>query len=429
MARDPYLVSIDIGSHSIKVCVVKELLNERDKLQVLALVDRPSAGIRRGVVTNLAEATEALIGAINDTEAIIGLPIRRAVVGLGGISVSFTNSHGLVVVSRADNEITDGDLDRVIQDSLTRAFGLSGNEIIHVIPKNFSIDNQKGIRYPVGMTGSKLEVETLVISVENSYLRNFTKVVNQSNIDVVSQVYTPLATSDFILSQKQKKAGTVVIDIGFSSTAFIVWENEEILASGVVPVGSDHITADLAVGLQTTIEQAEIIKTKYLDLNSNSDVQTIDVEDPDLHTTSTFSLAEVEEIAKVRAEEIFYLVNKELRKINRQGKLPGGAILVGGGSSLPGVQEVAKETLRLSVFKYNFESGNVVFISDYDSDPKFVNAISLAAYATYHAEDIDYTQSINKPLSRISGGGIGGSRGGDSGGTFWDTIRKVLPWT
>lgn len=426
MARDPYLVSIDIGSHSIKVCVVKELLSDRDKLQVLALIDRPSAGIRRGIVTNLAEATEALISAVNDTEAIIGLPIRRGVVGLGGMSVSFTNTHGLVVVSRADNEITDSDLDRVIQDSLTKAFGLSGSEIIHVIPKNFSIDNQKGIRYPVGMTGSKLEVETLVISVENSYLRNFTKVVNQSNIDVLSQIYTPLAASDFILTSKQKKAGTVVIDIGFNSTSFIVWENEEILGSGVIPVGSDHITADLAVGLQTTIEQAEVIKTQYLNLSANSTTQTVQLEDPDLHHTETFSLSEIEEIAKLRAEEIFYLLNKELKKLNRQGKLPGGAILVGGGSILNGLQEVAKETLRLSVYKHSFDPEKINFVSDYDGDPKFTNAISLAAYATYHAEDIDYTQAVNKPLSRLSNSI---SSRGDSGSGFWDTVRKVLPWT
>ncbi len=426
MARDPYLVSIDIGSHSIKVCVVKELLSDKDKLQVLALVDRPSAGIRRGIVTNLAEATEALISAVNDTEAIIGLPIRRAVVGLGGMSVSFTNTHGLVVVSRSDNEITDSDLDRVIQDSLTKAFGLSGSEIIHVIPKNFSIDNQKVIRYPVGMTGSKLEVETLVISVENSYLRNFTKVVNQSNIDVLSQIYTPLASSDYILAPKQKKAGTVVIDIGYNSTSYLIWENEEILSSGVIPVGSDHITSDLAVGLQTTIEQAEVIKTQYLDLNANSTTQTIQLEDPDLHTLNTFSLSEIEEIAKLRAEEIFYLVNKELKKVNRQGKLPGGAILVGGGSILNGIQEVAKETLRLSVHKHTFDPEKVNFVSDYGGDPKFTNSISLAAYATYHAEDIDYTQSVNKPLSRLSNSI---SSRNDSGSAFWDTVRKILPWT
>lgn len=426
MARDPYLVSIDIGSHSIKVCVVKELLSDKDKLQVLALVDRPSAGIRRGIVTNLAEATEALISAVNDTEAIIGLPIRRAVVGLGGMSVSFTNTHGLVVVSRSDNEITDSDLDRVIQDSLTKAFGLSGSEIIHVIPKNFSIDNQKGIRYPVGMTGSKLEVETLVISVENSYLRNFTKVVNQSNIDVLSQIYTPLASSDYILASKQKKAGTVVIDIGYNSTSYLIWENEEILSSGVIPVGSDHITSDLAVGLQTTIEQAEVIKTQYLDLNANSTTQTIQLEDPDLHTLNTFSLSEIEEIAKLRAEEIFYLVNKELKKVNRQGKLPGGAILVGGGSILNGIQEVAKETLRLSVHKHTFDPEKVNFVSDYGGDAKFTNSICLAAYATYHAEDIDYTQSVSKPLSRLSNSI---SSRNDSGSAFWDTVRKILPWT
>jgi cell division protein FtsA len=221
VARDPYLVAIDIGSNSIKLAIAKDALDEQDKVQILALVERTSNGIRKGIVTNMSEATEALIETVNQAESIIGLPIKRAVFGINGMAVSFTNSDGLIIVSRSDNEILDSDVDRVIQDSLTKAFGINNSEIIHVIPRNFSIDNQGGIRYPVGMIGSKLEAKTLIVSVETSYLRNFSKVIQQAGVEISNQIFTPLASGDFLLSLRQKKAGTVLVDIGYTSTSYI----------------------------------------------------------------------------------------------------------------------------------------------------------------------------------------------------------------
>ena len=425
MPKDPYLVAIDFGSNSIKLAVAKDSLNEQDKIQILALVERSSSGIRRGIVTNMSEATEALIDTINQAESIIGLPIRRAVVGINGLGVTFTNSDGLVIVSRQDSEITETDVDRVIQDSLTKAFGINNNEIIHVIPKSFTVDNQQGIRYPVGMVGSKLEAKTLVVSVETSYLRNFTKVFNQASIEISNQFFSPLASSDFILTSRQKKAGTVLVDIGYSSTSYIVWESEEIFASGIIPIGSDHITADLAVGLQTTMEMAEEIKKQHLNLSveNREDLTEVEVFNPDLQTNEIFKLDEIKTYAQARAEEIFLYLNKELRKIGKNSQLPGGAVIIGGGSSLVGIEDVAKDVLKLPIFKYIFDKKSIEFVPDYNNDPSFINSIALAAYTLYHSEETNYNNKIarsnNQPRNN-SGEGAGG---------FMSAIKKMLPWS
>jgi cell division protein FtsA len=439
--KEPYLVAIDFGSNSIKLAVAKESIDEQDKIQILALVERPSRGIRRGIVTNMSEATEALIDIVNQAEGIIGLPIRRAVVGINGLGVSFTNSDGLVVVSRQDNEISEQDVDRVIQDSLTKAFGIQNNEIIHVIPKSFSIDNQDGIRYPVGMVGSKLVTKTLVVSVETSYLRNFTKVFNQASIEIANQFFSPLATSDVILTSRQKKAGTVLVDIGYASTSYIVWENEEIFSTGIIPIGSDHITADLAVGLQTTMEMAEDIKKQHLQftIDEESDlddkpakksqkkiletIQTVEMYNPDLQKNEAFKTNEITTYARARAEELFHYLNKELRKIGKNSQLPGGVVLVGGGSSLTGIEDIAKDVLKLPIFKYTFDRNSIDFVPDYNNDPSFINSIALAAYSLYHSEEAGYTNKLSRGLANGHRNQVG-----ETQKNIMETIKKFLPW-
>jgi len=424
VARDPYLVAIDIGSNSIKLAIAKDALDEQDKVQILALVERTSNGIRKGIVTNMSEATEALIETINQAESIIGLPIKRAVFGINGMAVSFTNSDGLIIVSRSDNEILDSDVDRVIQDSLTKAFGINNSEIIHVIPRNFSIDNQAGIRYPVGMIGSKLEAKTLIVSVETSYLRNFSKVIQQAGIEISNQIFTPLASGDFLLSLRQKKAGTILVDIGYTSTSFIVWENEEIFTSGVIPVGSDHITADLAVGLQTTMEMAEEIKKQYVNFytDSNKEIDEIEMYNADLQINETFQISEVNSVSRARIEEIFMFINRELRKMGKNSQLPGGAVLVGGGSALKGVEEVAKDILKLPIFKYAFDRNVVEFVPDYNGDPAFINVIALAAYSLYHSEDMA-SYKVNKGASTTR------NNPGDGNGGVGGMIKKLWPFS
>jgi cell division protein FtsA len=420
--KDPYQVAIDVGSSSIKLCVVKESPDtSSNKLQVLTLIERESAGIKKGIITNMSEATESLIEIINQAESVIGLPIKKAVVGINSNSIAFTNSEGLAIISRQDNEITEGDIDRVVQDSLAKAFSLQNSEIIHLITKNFAVDNQAGIKYPVGMIGGKLEAKTLVISCDTSYLRNFTKVMNQANIDISETVFTPLAASDFILSLRQKKAGTIMIDLGFASTSYIVWENEEIVTSGIIPVGSDHITSDLAVGLQTNIEMAEEVKKQYLKFDGEDTDEVIEIFNPDLQVNEKFKLLEIKNYSQPRIEEIFTLIYRELKKLGKNS-LPGGAVLIGGGSSLEGIEEIAKAVLKIPTFKYYFDKSQVEFVPDYNNDPAFINTIALAAYSFNNQEESVPGKKV-KFNPAVLGGGMAESASG-----FMDTIRKWLPF-
>ena len=423
MSKDPYQVAIDVGSSSIKLAVVKESSESNNKLQVLTLIERESLGIRKGIITNMSEATESLIEIINQAESVIGLPIKNAVIGVNSPSITFTNSEGLAIISNPDNEIKDSDVDRVVQDSLTKAFGIQNSEIIHLVTKNFRVDNQGGIKYPTGMIGGKLEAKTLIISCDTSYLRNFNKVFNQANIDISETIFTPLASSDYIVSLRQKKAGTVMIDLGYASTSYIVWENEEIVHSGIIPVGSDHITADLAVGLQTNIEMAEEVKKMYLDLQGDDeDDRQIEVFNPDLQVNEIFSLKHIRQYAKPRVEEIFVLIYKELKKIGKNS-LPGGAVIIGGGSSLKGVDEIAKQILRLPTFKYIFDKNNIEFVPDYNNDPSFINCIALAAYS-YHHQD-QGGQSTKK--SNLLANNVADSAG-STFASLWEKIKKFLPF-
>jgi cell division protein FtsA len=423
MSKDPYQVAIDVGSSSIKLAVVKESSESNNKLQVLTLIERESLGIRKGIITNMSEATDSLIEIINQAESVIGLPIKNAVIGVNSPSITFTNSEGLAIISSPDNEIRDSDVDRVVQDSLAKAFGIQNSEIIHLITKNFRVDNQGGIKYPTGMIGNKLEAKTLIISCETSYLRNFNKVFNQANIDISETIFTPLASSDYILSLRQKKAGTVMIDFGYASTSYIVWENEEIVHSGIVPVGSDHITADLAVGLQTNIEMAEEIKKIYLNLQDNEEEdREIEIFNPDLQVNETFRIKQITQYAKPRVEEIFVMILKELKKIGKTS-LPGGAVIIGGGSSLKGIDEIAKQILRLPTFKYVFDKNQIEFVPDYNNDPSFINCIALAAYSYHHQDE---SQPNTKKMA-LNVGNVKDTAG-EKMSEFWENIKKYLPF-
>lgn len=423
MAKEPYIIAFDIGSNSIKLAIAKELTEDNQKLQILALVEKTSHGIKRGLVTNMNEASESVIEAIVQAESVIGLPIRKAIFGINGTHISFVNSEGLVVVSRADNEITDADTERVINDSLTKAFGLNGQDILHIIPKSFIVDSQEGIRYPVGMIGSKLQAKTLVVSVESSYLRNFNKVISQAGMEVSELIYTPLASSDFVLSPRQKKAGTLMIDIGYYSTSYIVCENEEIFSSGVIPVGSDHITSDLALGLGTTIEMAEEIKKKYLDLSLDYDstIQEIEMYNAEMQINEKFLMDDIRNVARARIEEIFHIIRQELRKIDKIGKLPGGAILIGGGSNLKGIDLIAKEVLRLPIFKYQFDRTKIDFIPDYNGDPTFINSISLLHYYFFNSSELPTANKKNQSQKNLPATVVPQL-------DFSTIFKKIWPW-
>jgi cell division protein FtsA len=256
----------------------------------------------------------------------------------------------------------------------------SNYEILHVIPKSFTVDGQRGIKDPVGMNGIRLEVDALIIQTLSSHIKNMTKSVYRTGLDIEDLVFSPLATAEAILTTRQKELGVCVVDIGATSTTMAVFEEGDLLQTSVLPIGGDHVTNDIAIGLRTSLEIAENVKIALghavPDAVDRKGVFTL--KDFGGQEEEPYKVRFLSEIIEARTEELFEAIDSELRKIDRSGMLPVGAVLAGGGAKLPGVPEVAKRVLRLPV-----SIGAPIGISsviDEIHDPGFATVVGLAVW-------------------------------------------------
>ncbi len=350
MARDglkkiPVSVGLDIGSTKVAVTIGRE---DGSLVNISGYGLAPAQGLRRGVVVSLDDTVSAITAALEDAERMSGVAVNHAVVSIGGQPISNLDSQGVIAVSRADGEISEEDVDRVIEAS--RAVNLPVNqEILHVIPKKFVLDGQEGITDPVGMNGVRLEVETHVISGASTLIKNLTKCVYQAGLEIDELVFSPLATAKVLLSKRQRELGVILIDLGAGSTNFAVFEDGDVLTSGVIPIGAEHITNDVAIGLRVSIDTAEIVKIKYGSAipSKFSDNDNLDLSKIGRQDEGVASLKYVSEIIEARLHEIFLLVRDQLKIVGRDGRLPAGAIFAGGGSRIDGLVELGKEILHL----------------------------------------------------------------------------------
>lgn len=348
MPREQHFTGIDVGSAFIRVVVAKHEA-ETDRVVVLGMGEVPSEGIQKGIVTDVEEVTRALGQALDRAERVSGMPVERAYVSMNGSHISSQNSRGVIAVSRADGEITAEDVSRVI--NAAQAISLPNNrEVLHVLPQDFVVDGQEHIHDPVGMTGVRLEVDAHLIEGSAPFIKNLTKVVNQAGVHVEDFVFAPLAAATAILDKRQRELGVVVIEMGAGTTGIVVYEENVLLHTAVLPLGASHITNDIAIGLRISIAAAEEIKhqhgTALTDTVKKNEMITLE-DDSTPGETETISRLEVTNIISARLDEIFTFVDRELKAISRSGLLPAGAVLTGGGAELPGVLEVAKKKLRL----------------------------------------------------------------------------------
>lgn len=340
----------------------------------------PMQGMQRGIVTDVEEAVQSVSRALDVAERVAGVPIERAYVSINGSHISSQNSRGVIAVSRADGEITADDVSRVI--NAAQAISLPSNrEILHVLPQNFIVDGQEQIHDPVGMTGVRLEVETHIIEGSAPFIKNITKVLNQAGIHIEDFVFSPLAAARAVLEKRQKELGVVLIDLGAGTTSLLVYEENVLLHTAVLPLGSSHITNDIAIGLRTSIEIAEALKkehgTALLDTVKAS--ESITIESDEGSDSESVSRRDVSNIIHDRLEELFSFIDKELKRINRSGLLPAGAVFTGGGALLPGVIEMAKKRLRLPARigrPHEFRG-----IADAAQDPSFAVSLGLVLWA------------------------------------------------
>lgn len=371
---DDIVVGLDIGTS--KVALVAGTIQD-GLVQVIGTGISPNSGLRKGVVVDIEDTVSAIGNAIESAERASGLKLQHAYVGVGGTNVSIHEAKGVVAVSRADGEITESDVERVMEAA--RVIAVPPNrEILHVVPRNFAVDGQRGVKDPVGMTGVRLEVEAQVVASGSSAIRNLLKCVEQADLRPAEIIFTPLATAKTMLTKKQRESGVLMVDIGAGTTSIVIFEEGELVHAAILPIGSMHLTNDIAIGLRISLDAAEKIKLKYglADKEKARDNETF--------TLSTFEPDEKEkverkylaEIIEARLNEMFSMIRDELRKIGKDGMLPAGIVLTGSGSKLEGLAEFAKSYLHLPAAVGNPLMELTGLVDELD-DPAYATSIGL----------------------------------------------------
>ena len=350
MARSSIVAGLDIGTHSIKALVVQK---KQKDWELLSYAEIPSFGLRKGAVVNVEETAKNVQMIMAGMEKDCNKKINSVFVNIGGSHLYVTPSDGIISVSRADQRISKEDVDRVLQAA--RAINIPSNEeVLDVFPREYVIDDQKGIKKPEDLTGVRLEAKVLLLCVFSPYFINLTQAVLNSKLQINDVVPSPLAAAKAVLTPQQKELGVALIDIGAATTSLAVFEEGELMHLAVFPIGSANITNDIAIGLKTEVAIAESIKKQHGTCmfaktdKDKSDQGRKKIEVFDKSSSLNFTKKNLVDIIEPRVSEILDLVQKELKKINRQGMLPGGVVLTGGGAKIPKIKELTKETLKLS---------------------------------------------------------------------------------
>ena len=351
-----FITALDFGSSQIKALVAEI---KEDKLSVLGVFQFPSSGIRKGEIVNAGELTEVLRKIFEKIKDIDKLALKNVFVNISSSSVRCQESRGIVAVSRADNEISQDDINRVIKAS--QAIKLLPNRmIIHTLTKEFIVDGISDVREPLGLTGTRLEVNSLIIDAFTPNVKNILAILESLGASVGGVIYNPLASGRAILTKTQKDLGVVLIDIGFGTTSMSVYEEGKLLHAAAMPVGGGNITNDLAIGLKCSIKAAELIKlffgsSSVKETSSKEKITSVifkektgfELKEIDRNIKSIISRRLVNEIIEVRLAEIFEFINNELKLIGKAGQLPVGAVLTGGSAKMSGIVDLAKDELKL----------------------------------------------------------------------------------
>src|SRR3989338_3451016 len=347
--RDHFVTGIDIGTSTIKALVAQK--KGRD-WEMVCCAQRPSFGLRRGAVTNIEETSKNIQMLMSGIEKDCGRKINSVFVNIGGSHLYVTPSDGIISVSRADQRISEEDVERVLQ--ATRAINIPSNEeVLDVFPREFIIDDQKGIKQPIGLTGIRLEAKVILLCYFQSYFINLTQAVLGAKLQINDIIPSPLAAAEAVLTPQQKELGVALIDIGSDTTSLAVFEEGDLIHLAIFPLGGANITKDIAIGLRTEIAISEDIKKQYgscMVAKNDREKKNITKKKIEIFEGSSalsFTEKNLADIIGPRVSEILDLMQKELKKIGRQELLPAGVVLTGGGAKLPHIKDWAKEQLRL----------------------------------------------------------------------------------
>lgn len=366
-----YAVGIDIGTTTVR-CVVGHIDGTTGVPTIVGVGVSPNTGMRKGNVVNLAGPAQAIDDALGEAERMSGYQVDAATISINGSHILSTHADGMIAVGSANHEIINEDIMR-IEEVATLGKVPANREILDVIPHAYKLDGQDSIKNPVGMTGTRLEIDAHVVSVLTPNLMNLQKSLESAKVMSHSIIVAGVAAARAVLSENQVENGVVLIDIGGSTTNIAIYEEGDLQFTAVIPVGGINITNDLAIGLKVDQEIAEKIKIEHASAISRGESSGVSIEhDGDI---ISFSTSDIDEIVEARLEELFEAINKELARAGRAGKLPSGAVLTGGTARLNGIAEYAKESLGLAA-KVGKATGFGGVADDIDK-PQFATAVGL----------------------------------------------------
>jgi cell division protein FtsA len=399
-----YRIGLDIGSQSIRAILSEQ---KRDgSFTVTGVLKAHSAGVRRGVIENPAQTTQALSTVIAQAKTLARSSIKHICAGIGSPDLKVQYSKGVVAVSRADDEIFQDDINRVLQSA--RALNLPANRmVIDAVIKEYLVDGITGIHDPLGMVGKRLEVNMLVIDAFAPSAKNVQRCVETLGAQIEQMVVSPIAAANAVLSREQKELGVLLIDIGFGTTKVAIYEENRLAHVAVIPVGSSNITNDLAIGLRIPIDVAETIKLSYGSALAKevSARDAVELAKIDPRAKGTVTKKFIAEIIEDRLAEIFELVNNEVKRVGKASSLPAGVVLIGGGAKMPNIAELARSELKLSaqigVPDLTTMAGATSELTLQAEDPEFATAVGLVLHQQDQAAESVVSPRLQHTLKKI----------------------------
>jgi cell division protein FtsA len=371
-----FFVGLDIGTTAVR-CVVGELDSEESTPKIIGFSEAENSGMRKGNVAHVDEVAEALVKAVTSAERMSGHDIKKATLNVNGTHVEGINSKGVIAISSPDRQISVEDRMRV-EEAATIVQLPANKDIIQVFAKNYRLDGQENIKDPVGMNGVRLEVDTHIVVASTPALKSLDAVLQKTELRASHLTISSLGAAEALLSRKQRESGVAVLDIGAATTNMVVIEDGEVEHVAVIPMGGIHITNDLAIGLKTDLDIAELVKLKHATLDKSARGETSFVLNGE---ELRFDREMMRLIAEARVEELFEYAEKELKKINRSKKLPGGVVMTGGTAKLPGIIDLAKETLELPASVGSWK--HVARVVDGLDQQRFAPAVGLMLLDMY----------------------------------------------
>lgn len=397
--RENILVGLDVGT--TKICAIVAELTDDGRIDVIGIGTHPSHGLKKGMVINIEKTVDSIKRAVEEAELMAGVQINTVYTGIAGGHVKGFNSRGVIAVK--DHEVSRADIRRVIDAARAVAIPLD-REVLHILPQEFIVDDQDGIKDPMGMSGVRLEAEVHIITGAVTSAQNIVKSVNRAGLEVVEIVLQPLASSDAVLTPEEKELGVAMVDIGGGTTDLAIFVEGSIRHTAVLGIGGNHLTNDIAIGLRTPPADAEKIKIRFgsamtsmVDHNDALEVPSVGGRPPRILSRQLLA-----EIIEPRAEEIFGLVARELQKAGYEERIASGMVITGGTSCLAAMVETAEKVTALPVRKGTPEG--VGGLIDVVSSPIYATGVGLVLYAHRNQGQEEFRRNGKGLFHRIGQG-------------------------